>query len=824
MRSHFWRSLLRLLSSSRRRPIKCPTVFRPRLEVLEDLVLPAATLVPTYVALGPLAGAVPVGLSPTQIRHAYGFDQITFNNGAVRGDGSGETIAIVDAFDDPSIASDLAVFDSQFGLPAPGFTKVGINAFGQASTSSFPTADAGWAGEIELDVEWAHAVAPGANILLVEANSASNTDLLRAVDYARNQPGVVAVSMSWGGAETLNEANNDSHFTTPAGHTGVTFFGSSGDSGSPAIWPALSTHVVAVGGTTLSVGSTGNYLGESGWSGSGGSRSKYLSQPSYQVGLTIHNGSTIISANGKRTGPDVSYDASPNSGVAVYGSFGWGGWAQVGGTSAAAPQWAGLMAIVDQGRALAGKTSMDGFTQTLPALYKLPSIDFHDITSGSNGFSAGPGYDLVTGLGTPIANLVVRDLSGNTGGSGTGTNQPPTIATPAQVVSQTSTSANLHVLGADDGGEASLTYTWSVVGTPPGSVSFSATGTNAAKDTTAMFGAVGTYTLRVTVTDAFGLSTTSQVTVTTNQTLSSITVSPASATVAPGGSQQFSATARDQFGNPLALQPAFSWSLSSTTQGTISPTGLFTASSTASGTVMVRASAGGFTGSVTVTISGGTGGTGGAVLFSDNFETGGQNWTVTSGYYDYSIVNDEGSNRLLVVNDGTTVSRAVAGQTAWTNYSYQATLNVDSFSVSSISLLARVQDNTHLYFFGYDVADGAWMIAKRNGSYVTTLALSAPYALRYFQDYTVRADVNGSSLKLYVGGVLVAAATDATFTYGKIGFSATNASGELDNVVVTQLGSGLARTQTVTAQPSVGSGWANQSVYSYVAGLLADHR
>src|SRR5205823_3938589 len=196
MRSRFWQAVLRFLSPNprRRRRGKRPGSFRPCLEPLEDLVLPTITMAPTYLVashpIDPQAGTgTPVGLTPSQVRHAYGFDQITFNNGTVRGDGSGETIAIVDAFDDPSIANDLAVFDQQFGLPAPGFTKVGINASGVASTTRFPTADAGWAGEIELDVEWAHAMAPGAKILLVEANSDSLNDLLTAVDYARNQPG-----------------------------------------------------------------------------------------------------------------------------------------------------------------------------------------------------------------------------------------------------------------------------------------------------------------------------------------------------------------------------------------------------------------------------------------------------------------------------------------------------------------------------------------------------------------------------------------------------------------------------------------------------------
>ena len=396
-------------------------------ESLETRILLSATTAdqdisvhPNYEiadAESPKATSGPTGLSPAQIRQAYGFNSITFANGAVAGDGTGTTIAIVDAYDDPNIASDLHQFDLQFGLPDPIFTKVN-----QTGGTSLPKADAGWAGEIALDVEWAHAVAPGAKILLVEARSSSLSDLMAAVDYARHASGVVALSMSWGGSEFASETNYDSYFTTPAGHTGVTFFVSSGDNGAPAEYPASSPNVVSVGGTTLNASGNGNYLSESGWTGSGGGPSKYESQPSYQKGL-------VTQSTTARTGPDVAYDADPNTGVSVYDSYGNSSsapWSQYGGTSAAAPQWAGLIAIADQGRALAGLGSLDGITQTLPKLYTLPAADFHDVTSGSSAgsprYNAQAGYDLVTGRGSPIANLVVSGLVG----SSSTTPSPPT--------------------------------------------------------------------------------------------------------------------------------------------------------------------------------------------------------------------------------------------------------------------------------------------------------------------------------------------------------------------------------------------------------------
>src|SRR5207237_345698 len=151
----------------------------------------------------------------------------------VAGDGAGTTIAIVDAYDDPKIANDLHQFDVAWGLPDPVFTKVN-----QTGGTTYPAANGGWASEIALDVEWAHAIAPKANILLVEASSNSYANLFAAVQYAAKQPGVVAVSMSFGGGEFSGETSYDSVFLTPSGHNGVTFIASSGDSGAPVSYPA----------------------------------------------------------------------------------------------------------------------------------------------------------------------------------------------------------------------------------------------------------------------------------------------------------------------------------------------------------------------------------------------------------------------------------------------------------------------------------------------------------------------------------------------------------------------------------------------------------
>jgi hypothetical protein len=356
----------------------------------------------------PMVSAGPTGLTPQQVAAAYGINQVAFSGGTVPGNGSGQTIAIVTAYNDPNIRSDLAAFDSYYKIQNPNFAVANL---GGSAT------DAGWALETSLDVEWAHAVAPGANILVVEAASANFSDLLNAVNYAKAQPGVSVVSMSWGGNEFWGESSYDSTFTTPSGHTGVAFVAASGDSGawSGPSYPAVSPNVLAVGGTTLRLNTNSTYSSESGWIGSTGGFSGYdmnwwyyEAAPSYQVAAQRAVGLSY----GVRTTPDVSFNADPNSGVPVFDSVpynGQAGWYQVGGTSAGAPAWAGLVAIADQGLATGGKGPLTT-AQLQSQLYSLPSSDFHDITSGFNGYRASTGYDLVTGLGTPNANLLVPGL------------------------------------------------------------------------------------------------------------------------------------------------------------------------------------------------------------------------------------------------------------------------------------------------------------------------------------------------------------------------------------------------------------------------------
>ena len=238
---------------------------------------------------------------------------------------------------------------------------------------------------------------------------------LNAVKTARNTKGVVAVSMSWGYAEISNEASYDKYFTTPSGHTGITFIASSGDFGYVE-YPAASPNVLSVGGTSLYLTSSGSYQSETAWFYSGGGYSAYEPEPSYQKS---------VQTTGQRSTPDVAFDADQGTGVEIYETpprSRKGSWQVYAGTSLGAPAWAGIIAIADQGRSLAGKGSLDGPTQTLPTLYSLPSSAFHSGNSSLLGglsswfwFVFGSGADgananIATGLGSPNGQVLIPDL------------------------------------------------------------------------------------------------------------------------------------------------------------------------------------------------------------------------------------------------------------------------------------------------------------------------------------------------------------------------------------------------------------------------------
>jgi kumamolisin len=296
--------------------------------------------------------------------------------------GGARAIAIVDAYHYPTAASDLARFSAQFGLPLANLQVVFANG-------RQPNVNADWNIEAGLDIQWAHAMAPQAKIYLVEAASSSFTDLLNAVSVANalvKSAGGGEVSMSWGGSEFSTESRYDAYFK----QSGVVYFAASGDSPG-VIWPSTSPFVVSVGGTSISRNSTtGAFQQELAWQSGGGGPSLYEPLPSFQAGL-------VRIPQTSRATPDVSADADPSTGVWVYASPYW---YVVGGTSVAAPVWAGIVNS-------AGSFSSASQNE-LATLYanRGNKSDFTNILLGScgpnQGYLAAPGWDFCTGIGSPI--------------------------------------------------------------------------------------------------------------------------------------------------------------------------------------------------------------------------------------------------------------------------------------------------------------------------------------------------------------------------------------------------------------------------------------
>ena len=324
--------------------------------------------------VNPLA-TTPSGFSPAQIRSAYG----------VPSSGGSGTIVIVDAYNDPYALADFNAFAAQYGLPQETSTNVtsSSNKVFQIvyASGGKPRNNSGWSQEEDLDIEWAHAMAPSAKIVLVEASSATTTALYSADDVAATLAGARQCSNSWGGSEYSGENSSDSHFN----HAGVTYFFATGDAGGARDYPPASPNVVAVGGTSLTLTGSGSRSSETVWNGTGCGPSQYESRPTYQNGVS----SVVGSARGIG---DVAAVADPNTGVAVRWN---GGWYVFGGTSVACPVIAGIVNISgsNRGGAVAENTFLYG---------GLGGPNFYDVTSGSAGsYSARVGYDFPTGVGSP---------------------------------------------------------------------------------------------------------------------------------------------------------------------------------------------------------------------------------------------------------------------------------------------------------------------------------------------------------------------------------------------------------------------------------------
>jgi len=375
--------------------------------------------------------ALPAGLGPADLQSAYKLPSSTA--------GSGQTVAIVDAQDDPNAESDLATYRSTYGLPpcttANGcFRKVNQNG----ATSPLPAADAGWAGEISLDVDMVSAICPNCHILLVEASSASLANLGTAVNRAVTM-GAKYVSNSYGGG--------DSAPSSAYNHPGVAVTASTGDGGFGVEYPASDSHVTAVGGTSLTRDTSARGWNETAWSGAGSGCSTVNAKPAWQ---------TAVTQCARKANADVSAVADPRTGVAVNVTFGGTGFTVFGGTSASSP-------IIASVYALAGAPAVGSSPASFPWSH---TGNLFDVVSGSNGTCsptvlcrAGAGSDGPTGLGTPNGTAAFD-------GSG-GTTPPPTGCTAGQLLGNpgfesgvaTPWSATPAVV-TNDPGEAAHTGTW----------------------------------------------------------------------------------------------------------------------------------------------------------------------------------------------------------------------------------------------------------------------------------------------------------------------------------------------------------------------------
>jgi kumamolisin len=401
--------------------------------------VPDFTFAETPASIGCVYNVEPITLKST------GCNASTLGNHEHPSGGWG-AIAVVDAFDDPNITSDLAFFDQSYGLPAANVTVVYANSsfgtlgggFGPSLTASCSGVPQngnflGWDLEESLDAEWAHVMAPSAKIIVVEACTQNLEDLLYAEVVAGievSNAGGGDISNSWGypescvGNDNCGEGENggpytqvqDDNFLYRYYWSEITYFASAGDSGSEVLFPSASPWVVSVGGTTINRDSSGNFQNESCWSDSGGGPSAveaWQSPPNIEDGMGPWSAYQYpFNGQSNRTTPDISFDADPNSGVYVYDTDGTcDGFCIVGGTSVGSPSVAGLVNSSNNrlGQAPAGggsyATTENNFLYSQLFTHTAYPANFYDVTTGSNGHAAGPGYDECTGIGSPRGHL-----------------------------------------------------------------------------------------------------------------------------------------------------------------------------------------------------------------------------------------------------------------------------------------------------------------------------------------------------------------------------------------------------------------------------------
>ena len=469
--------------------------------------------------------------TPAQLRAAYNLPALPVSGASLTAAqaasyGAGQTIYVLDAYHDATALSDLNAFSSKFGVP--GCTSVGVATsaamplaappsgctFSQVyatstgtMTATAPAYNAGWAPESKLDVQWAHAVAPLARIVLIEMPDTMTGSIHGALALATKMgPGVV--SMSFGSTEASWAPAVDSYFTG----NGMTFVASAGDAGSQVLWPAVSANVLAVGGTATNYSATTGLRTETAWASTGGGMSAYEPVPAWQSGLAPAGGSAVA----HRALPDVSFNASTTTGqyVALTLPGATTVWNAYGGTSIAAPQWAAIVAVANAIRVSNAKALLgDIHTALYKSIAAVPGIyagAFGDVNTGANGTcatcKAGTGFDLVTGWGTPNATSLLTALTGVS----TTTSKPAAVVAPTvpggayaarvgtalsqslSITAPAGTTTSYALSGAPAGTSVDTTGTLKWAAPVAGSYSFVAKATTATGAS-----ASGTYSLKV---------------------------------------------------------------------------------------------------------------------------------------------------------------------------------------------------------------------------------------------------------------------------------------------------------------------------------------
>jgi hypothetical protein len=555
----------------------------------------------SQASLGPDAAPVGDGYGPSSLQSAYDLPSSTA--------GSGETVAVVDAMDDPDAASDLATYRSDWGLPACGtgcFSKV--NEEGETSPLPAAAGTSGWDVEESLDIDMVSSICPLCHIILVEASSADTADLGAGVNAAVSL-GADFVSNSYGGAESSSDNTYDTDYYN---HPGVAVTASAGDDGYGVSYPAASGDVTSVGGTSLSTASNSRGWTETVWGSSSGGEgtgsgcSADSSKPSWQTDTGCS----------RRTDNDVAAVADPNTGVAVYDTYSEGGWLEVGGTSASSP-------IIASVFALAGTPTAGTYPSSY--IYKHTSNLF-DVTSGADGScsptylcTAGTGYDGPTGWGTPDG--VTAFSNGSTTGN------TVTVTNPGSQTGTVGTAVSLQIHATDSASGQTLTY--SATGLPAG-LSISSSGLITGTPTTA-----GSSSVTVTATDTTGAHGSASFTWTiSSATGNTVTVTnPGSQTGTVGTAVSLQIHATDS-----ASGQTLTYSATGLPAGlSISSSGLITGTPTTAATYSVTVTATDTTGakgsaSFTWTISAASGCTAQQLLGNPGFETGSISpWTATSG-------------------------------------------------------------------------------------------------------------------------------------------------------------------------------------------------